>query len=105
MVITVNVFNIYDGRILEIAIPRNDYPVLETERFKRWTDKQYPCYDIKNNYMGVMQDGLFFDMRKGWYCTFCDYGTQSFWHALIHNIKHLFLMKKRKTGHLMEGTD
>lgn len=43
-------------------------------------------------------------LREGWYCAFCDYETKSFWRALIHDIKHLFCMRKRKTGQLMEGT-
>lgn len=48
MIITVNVFNIYDGRSMSVAIPWENYPVLETDIFRRWTIKTYSCYGINN---------------------------------------------------------
>jgi len=92
----VNVFNISDGYIMSVAIPFENYPVLETEWFRRWTDIVYPCYNINNNYMGYMDNGLFYDMRKDWYCVICDYETDSFWMAVFHDIKHFLCMRKRK---------
>lgn len=98
MVITVNVFNLYGGRILEVAILGEFDPVPETERFRRWTDTVYPCYDINNRYMGYMDHGIFHNMREGWYCVFCSFETGSFWRAVLHDIKHLFCVRKRRTG-------
>jgi len=90
----VNVFCTYNGRIMSVAIPFETYPVLETEYFRRWTDIVYPCYDINNNYMGYMENG-FHDMRKNWYCAVCNYETDSFWMAVLHDIKHFLCMRKR----------
>ena len=93
--ILVNVFRIWDGRTIEVAIPWESYPVLETEFFRRWTGLVHPCYDINNNYMGYMDNGLFYDMRKNWYCAVCNYETDSFWMAVLHDIKHFLCMRKR----------
>lgn len=94
----VNVFHIYDGYIMSVALPFEGFPVLENERFRRWTVKVYPMYDINNNYMGYMDYGLFSDMRTGWYCVVCDFETDSFWMAVVHDIKHLLCMRKRVKG-------
>jgi len=94
----VNVFRIYNGHIMSVALPFEWSPVLENERFRRWTVNVYPMYDIKNNYMGYMDEGLFHDMRKEWYCAVCDFETDSFWMAVLHDIKHFLCMRARKKG-------
>ena len=92
----VNVFNIYDGYIMSVAIPSENYPVLETERFRRWTVNVFPFYDINNKYMGYMDNEIFYDMRKDWYCAICNFETDSFWMAVLHDIKHFLCMRKIK---------
>jgi len=92
----VNVFNIYNGYIMSVAIPFEWSPVLENEWFRRWTGIVYPIYNINNNYMGYREDGLFHDMRTGWYCAVCIFETDSFWMAVLHDIKHFLCMRKRK---------
>lgn len=91
------VFSIYNGRYLSVAIPWKNYPVPDRYGFRIPTEKVYPCYDIKNKYMGYMDNGTFHDMREGWYCIMCDFETKSFWKVIIHDIRHLFYMRKRKT--------
>lgn len=93
---SVNVFSIYHGRDMSVAIPFENYPVPERYGYRRWTNNVYPCYDINNNYMGYIDNGIFYDMREGWYCVRCDYETDSFWNALSHNIKHFLSTRKRK---------
>lgn len=94
----VNVFSIYNGHIMSVALAFEWSPVLENERFRRWTVNVYPMYDINNNYMGYMDNGLFSDMRKEWYCVVCGFETDSFWMAVFHDIKHLLCMRKRVKG-------
>lgn len=94
--ITVNVFNIYNGHSMSVAIPWENYPVLETDRFRRWAVKTYPCYDIKNKYMGYMNNGEFYDMRECYYCAVCCFETDNFWRAVVHGIKHFLSIRKRK---------
>lgn len=95
--IILNVFDLRNGYIMSVAIPFEYYPVHETEFFRRWTGIVYPMYDINNNYMGYMDHGIFHDMRTGWYCAVCEFETDSFWMAVLHDIKHLLCMRKRKT--------
>ena len=46
--------------------------------------------------MGYMNNGEFYDMRKGYYCTICSFETDNFWRAVAHDIKHFLCMRKRK---------
>lgn len=89
------VFSIYHGKDMPVTLPFENYLVPERYGFRLWTNRTYPLYDINNKYMGYMDNGIFYDMREGWYCTACGYETLSFWRALYHDIKHFLHMKKR----------
>jgi hypothetical protein len=90
------VFSIYHGKELSLALPFEGYPVTERYGYRLWGDKVYPCYDIKNKYMGYMDNGIFYDMREGWYCTKCNYETTSFLHIIVHNTEHFLCVKQRQ---------
>ena len=63
-----DVFNIYNGRYLSVAIQQENYPITDRYGFRVPTVKVYPSYDVRNKYMGYMDNETFYDMREGWYC-------------------------------------
>lgn len=91
------VFSIHNGRYLSVAIPWENYPIPNRHGFRMPTENVYPCYDINNKYMGYMDNGKFHDMREGWYCTICNFDTMFLLDAVIHDIRHLPCIRKRKT--------